>query len=81
VGVAVARQLGSASLLASVRTAFVHGMDQALLVSAGIAAVGVLLTLIFLPQVNTSAEEKMTPGVPKLGEVVAPAPATVGQAA
>jgi MFS transporter, DHA2 family, multidrug resistance protein len=32
-GVAVASKLGSTSLLASVRTAFVHGMDLALLVS------------------------------------------------
>src|SRR6266702_1518166 len=36
-------------LLASVRAAFVHGMDSALLVSAGIAAVGIVLTLAFLP--------------------------------
>lgn len=48
-GLAVAHQLGSASLLASVRTAFVHGMDVALMVSAGIAAAGIVLTLAFLP--------------------------------
>ncbi len=36
-------------LLASVRAAFVQGMDSALLVSAGIAAVGIVLTLAFLP--------------------------------
>jgi EmrB/QacA subfamily drug resistance transporter len=80
-GVAVAKKIHSASLLRSVDAAFVHGMDMALLVSAGTAVVGAVLTVVFLPQVNTSAEEKMTPGVPKLGEVVAPAPATVGQAA
>jgi hypothetical protein len=50
----VASKLGSASLLASVRTAFVHGMDLALLVSAGIALTGVVLTLIFLPASNTT---------------------------
>ncbi|MEO7001263.1 MAG: MFS transporter [Ktedonobacterales bacterium] len=48
-GLAVAHQLGSAALLASVRAAFVHGMDVALLVSAGIAFVCMLLTLAFLP--------------------------------
>jgi DHA2 family multidrug resistance protein-like MFS transporter len=48
-GVVVARQLRSASVLASVRAAFVHGMDAALLMSAGIAAVGMVLTLILLP--------------------------------
>ena len=36
-GVAVAQKLHSASLLASVRMAFVHGMDLALAVSGGIA--------------------------------------------
>jgi hypothetical protein len=35
-------------LLASVRTAFVHGMDLALVVSADIAVAGVVLTLVFL---------------------------------
>lgn len=48
-GLAVAHQLGSAPLLAAVRAAFVHGMDAALLVSAGIAALGIVLTLAFLP--------------------------------
>jgi MFS transporter, DHA2 family, multidrug resistance protein len=48
-GVAVAHQLGSVSLLESVRAAFVHGMDVSLVVSAGIAAAGVVLTLAFLP--------------------------------
>lgn len=48
-GLATARQLNSASLAASVRAAFVHGMDAALLVSAGIAALGIVLTLAFQP--------------------------------
>jgi len=51
-GVAVAHQIRSASLLASVRTAFVHGMDMALLVSAGIALLGAVLTVVFLPRTN-----------------------------
>src|SRR6266571_302550 len=48
-GLAVAQQLGSAQLLASVRTAFVQGMDVSLVVAAGIAAAGFVLTLAFLP--------------------------------
>jgi DHA2 family multidrug resistance protein-like MFS transporter len=48
-GVAVARTLRSAPLLASVRAAFVHGMDVALLVSLGFAIAGVVLALIFMP--------------------------------
>jgi hypothetical protein len=54
-GVAVAHQVGSAALLESVRTAFVQGMDSALLVSAGIAVAGIVLTLRYLPR--TSAPE------------------------
>ncbi len=53
-GLAVAHQLGSAPLLESVRAAFVQGMDVALLVSAGIAAAGIALTLAFLPGRATS---------------------------
>jgi MFS transporter, DHA2 family, multidrug resistance protein len=48
-GIAVASALHSPALLASVRTAFVDGMDVSLLVAAGIAAVGALLALVFLP--------------------------------
>jgi DHA2 family multidrug resistance protein-like MFS transporter len=48
-GLAVAQQLGSAPLLESVRAAFVHGMDVSLVVAAGIAAAGIVLTLAFLP--------------------------------
>jgi DHA2 family multidrug resistance protein-like MFS transporter len=52
-GVAVAHQLHSARLLMSVQTAFTHGMDDALLVSAGIALGGAVLTVLFLPRTNT----------------------------
>jgi DHA2 family multidrug resistance protein-like MFS transporter len=48
-GVAAAQRLGSASLLGSVRAAFVDGMDVMLWVCAAIAVAGVLLALIFLP--------------------------------
>ncbi|HEU0166390.1 MAG TPA: MFS transporter, partial [Chloroflexota bacterium] len=48
-GLAVGRQVGEAGLLDSVRAAFVNGMDAALMVSAGIAIAGLVLTLAFLP--------------------------------
>jgi hypothetical protein len=48
-GLAVADQLGSASLARSVRAAFTSGVNMSLLVSAGIAVAGVLVTLAFLP--------------------------------
>ncbi len=57
-GVAVAQQIGSAGLLHSVRAAFVDGMDVALLVSAGIAVVGMLLTLLFLPRANAMQDNQ-----------------------
>lgn len=48
-GIAVARRLGSPTLLASVRTAFVHGLSASLWVSTGVAGVGFVLALAFLP--------------------------------
>jgi MFS family permease len=48
-GVEVATRLGSPELLANVRTAFVQGLEQMLWVSAGVALLGVLLTVAFLP--------------------------------
>jgi EmrB/QacA subfamily drug resistance transporter len=48
-GLAVAHAVGSAALTQGVQSAFVRGMDAALLVSVGIAGVGLLLTLAFMP--------------------------------
>jgi EmrB/QacA subfamily drug resistance transporter len=48
-GLAVAGRLGSPALLESVRTAFVQGMDAALIASAAISAAGLLLALAFMP--------------------------------
>jgi len=79
-GVAVASKIGSASLLSSVRTAFVHGMDLALLVSAGIAVAGVVLTLVFLPASN-APKKTVQPGMDKDGEAAERRPAITGQAA
>jgi EmrB/QacA subfamily drug resistance transporter len=49
-GVRVAHALGSTTLLDSVRTAFMHGMDTMLWVCAGIALVSAILALMFLPR-------------------------------
>jgi Na+/melibiose symporter-like transporter len=61
-GVAVADQRGSAALLGSVRSAFIHGMDQLLWACAGLAVVGMLLALAFLPRraepVAATADER-----------------------
>lgn len=48
-GLAVAARLHSAALRNMVQSAFVHGMDVSLVVAAGIAAAGILLTVAFLP--------------------------------
>jgi Na+/melibiose symporter-like transporter len=48
-GLAVAHRIHSPALLDSARMGFVNGLDSALVLSAGIAAVGILLTLAFLP--------------------------------
>lgn len=54
--VSVAGRVGSPSLLASARAAFVEGMAQALAVSAGIAMAGMVLALVFLPgRITTGA--------------------------
>ncbi|MHB1836504.1 MAG: MFS transporter, partial [Solirubrobacteraceae bacterium] len=47
--VTIAGRLHSAALLHTSRVAFTHGMDRSLLVSAGIAVIGSLLALLFLP--------------------------------
>jgi len=49
-GLAAASRLGSVTLARTARGAFAGGMDTALLASAGIAVVGALLTLAFLPR-------------------------------
>jgi DHA2 family multidrug resistance protein-like MFS transporter len=48
-GLAVAHRLGSAPLLDSVRSAFAHGIDAMLWVSAGLAVTGIAAALAFLP--------------------------------
>jgi EmrB/QacA subfamily drug resistance transporter len=53
-GVGVARQLHSPALLENVHTAFAHGIDQALYVSAGIALTAMVLALVFLPRLRAA---------------------------
>ncbi len=72
-GIGVARQLGSADLLESVRAAFVHGMASLLWVSGGLAVTGVVLALAFLPRHAT----KPAPTVPAIPDGTAAAPADV----
>lgn len=54
-GAAVARRLGSPELLSTVRIAFVHGMDTTLWVCGGLAVLGVLLAVAFLPSRTANA--------------------------
>jgi MFS transporter, DHA2 family, multidrug resistance protein len=49
-GVAVAQRLGSTTLLDTVRSAFIHGMDIMLWTCGGIALASALLALAFLPR-------------------------------
>jgi DHA2 family multidrug resistance protein-like MFS transporter len=60
-GIAVAQKVGSAALLSSVRTSFVHGMDLGLVVSAGVAAAGMVLALVFLPRRAAPARGRVEP--------------------
>lgn len=55
-GVEVARRIHSPVLLHSVQAAFTSGLDQALLISAGVALIGALLALLFLPRSNASED-------------------------
>jgi EmrB/QacA subfamily drug resistance transporter len=69
-GLAVARLAGSPALVRGVQAAFVQGMDAAFLVSAGIAAIGLLLTLVFMPL--RTALHPVTPDARAAGSSPAP---------
>lgn len=66
-GVAVAERLRSPVLLDSARAAFAHGVDVSLLVSAGIAVAGILLSLAFLPGRRVTSKEPVV-GTPSQSE-------------
>ena len=53
-GVAVAQRAGNADLLQAVRDAFVHAMDNTLVVCALIAVLGAILAVLFLPGRGTA---------------------------
>src|ERR1035437_1023839 len=69
-GVAIAHQVHSLALLDSVRLAFVHGMDLALLVSAGFASAGGGLAPVFLPRANAWREATRGPSEPPVAVVL-----------
>ena len=74
-GAGLARRLGSASLLSSVDTAFVHALDIMLWCCAGIALAAALLALAFLPRrAGTASEVPPGAALPASGEVPAAAP-------
>jgi Na+/melibiose symporter-like transporter len=64
-GVAVADRLGSAPLLASVRAAFVHGLDLTLRVSCGLALLGALVALTLLPARSGTMSGTQAKSVPE----------------
>jgi DHA2 family multidrug resistance protein-like MFS transporter len=72
-GVQVARALGSAPLLDSVRGAFVHGMDLMLWACGGIALLSALLALVFLSRQSAGPAAVPEVTVPGASEV-APRP-------
>jgi hypothetical protein len=66
--VAAAHQIHSPPLLASAHTAFVNGMDLALLVSGAVALAGLAVTLAFLPSTTTvKATDQPTEPTPRRG--------------
>jgi EmrB/QacA subfamily drug resistance transporter len=80
-GVEAARRLGSASLLSSVGTAFVHALDVMLWCCAGIAVAAALLALAFLPRRAGSAGEVPPEApLPASGAVPVAAPSSSGDA-
>jgi hypothetical protein len=58
-GLGVAERLGSPELLTSVQAAFVHGLDLMLVAAAGIALLGLVLGVAFLP--NRAAPVELDP--------------------
>jgi MFS transporter, DHA2 family, multidrug resistance protein len=71
-GIEVARRLGSAPLLHSVQSAFVHGLDVMLWCCAGIALASALLALAFLPR-RAGAPDQVAEAGPVAELAVAPA--------
>jgi hypothetical protein len=49
-GIEVAHRLDSSALAQTVRSAFVHGMDTVLLVSAALTILGAVIAVLYLPR-------------------------------
>jgi hypothetical protein len=49
-GIAIASRLGTASLARMIRDAFAYGLDISLIATAGIALVGLVLAVAFMPR-------------------------------
>jgi len=58
-GLALARRLGSTDLLHDLRAAFVHGLDLTLWATGGVAAVGVVVALAFLPRKRVAVRREL----------------------
>jgi EmrB/QacA subfamily drug resistance transporter len=70
-GMAVAHKLSSPAVLDQVRSAFVHGIDAMLWVSAGLAVAGIVLAVLFLPwRATAAATDAGAEEVPGRGESV-----------
>jgi EmrB/QacA subfamily drug resistance transporter len=63
-GLAVADELGSPQLAAVVRAAFVHGLNAALVTSGGLAMLGLVLAVIFMPAGRLAAGRRRAPAGP-----------------
>jgi DHA2 family multidrug resistance protein-like MFS transporter len=79
-GLAVASELHSPALLRMVQNAFVNGMDVALVVGSGMAIIGLVLTLIFLPSKKTTTKTSTTGAATSDEAVGSPGPHLVGVA-
>ena len=67
-GVQVAQHLGAPDLLHSVQAAFVHGYDVMLLSCSGIALLGLVLGVLFLPNRPEADEASVGPAAGSSGE-------------
>jgi MFS transporter, DHA2 family, multidrug resistance protein len=77
-GLAVADKLHSPALLRMVQGAFVNGMDVSLVVAGGMALVGLVLTLLFLPSKTTPKGEQAAAAVTSASSANQTGPHLVG---
>ena len=83
-GLAVAQGLGSTALTHGIQSAFVRGMDAAMLVSVGVAGLGLGLALVFMPRrlggAASATSGTAAPAVPQGAATHVSEPATAGTA-